>query len=500
MEHAPTMIHTLADATTAAGVMHNFVAPVIQTLCVIASLVCVFFLINAGYHYITSSGNPEKLEQAKHTLKTALIGLIIVLAAGVLTAILTHAYAGSSQALNQKLPNLTQVKPAHVSNGLVDILIKAITGLLNNIIQSIAAPFLDALKFFTSHTPLMADNSSVFNLWLAVAGMCDVLFVLVVALLGFHVMSASTFGFDEIEIKHLLPRLALIFLLINTSIFAIDGVIELSNVMIRAINNTGAQSVWDTLTNIVKQSGSLGVGSLLIMIAFLIFSVILLVYYVGRLVTLYLGAALSPIVLLLWLLPGFKDFAETALKTYLVTIFVLFVNVVILELAASLFSGINSGGAYIPNTGDLMSLIVGLATVIALLKTQGVMMQFSYASIGPRSMRKMGGQFMNGVAYVTSTGRRVMSSGGSDDTGSEDGGEAQGSGGRSRRPVPTGATYVAPASNAASASKPKRSDPGNASFSAEELGLEPVVAKPRKKAAKKPADIKLPKQPLKEAA
>ncbi len=448
---------------------------------------------------MTSSGNPEKLEQAKHTLKTALIGLLIVLAAGVLTAVLTHAYAGSSQALNQKLPNLTQVKPAHVSNGLIDILIKAITGLLNNIIQSIAAPFLAALKFFTSHTPLMADNSSVFNLWLAIAGMCDVLFVLVVALLGFHIMSASTFGFDEIEIKHLLPRLALIFLLINTSIFAIDGVIELSNVMIRAINDTGAQSVWNTLTNIVKQSGSLGVGSLLIMIAFLIFSVILLVYYVGRLVTLYLGAALSPIVFLLWLLPGFKDFAETALKTYLVTIFVLFVNVVILELAASLFSGINSGGAYIPSTGDLMSLIVGLATVIALLKTQGVMMQFSYASIGPRSMRKMGGQFMNGVAYVSTVGRRVMGSGG-DDTGGDDGGETQGSGGRSRRPAPTGATYVAPVSNSAATSQSKRRDSSNVSFTAKELELEPLVAKPRKKAAKKAADIKVPKQPLKETA
>jgi hypothetical protein len=475
----------VADASTAAGIMRSYVAPVIQTLAVIASLVCVFFLVTGGYHYMTSSGKPEKLEEAKQTLKNALLGLVIVLAAGVLTAILTHAYAGSSAALSQKLPDLTVVKPTPVSNGLVGILIKAIVGLLNNIIQSIASPFLKALSFFTSQTPLMAANSSVFNLWLAIVGMCDVLFVLVIALLGFHVMSAGTFGFEEVEVKHLLPRLALIFLLVNTSIFAIDGIIELSNVMIRAVNDTGAASVWDTLTNVVKQSGSLGVGSLLIMIAFLIFSVILLIYYVGRIVTLYLGAVLSPIVLLLWLIPGFRDFAETAFKTYLVTIFVLFVNVVILELAASLFAGIHSGGAIIPNANDLMSLIVGLATVIALLKTQGVMMQLSYASIGPRSARKLGGEFMNGINYMSSKGKSAYGAvrGGNGDD--EDSSGYDEPGGTSKRPqkrVPTGVTYAAPVSNEVNASKhiSRNQGPGDVSFNAEELGMSPSKAKPLK--------------------
>jgi hypothetical protein len=412
---APTIL-TLADASSAASVMHSFVAPVVHTLCVFASLVCVVFLVNGGYQYITSSGHPEKLEHAKHILKNALLGLVVVLAATVMTAILTHAYAGSSSALGQKLPNLTSVTPQPVSNGLVDILIKAITGLLNNIIQSIAAPFLKALAFFTSATPLMADNSSVFNLWLAIVGITDVLFVLVVALVGFQIMGASTFGFDDIEFKHLLPRFVLIFLLMNTSIFAIDGVIEVSNAMIRAINDTGAGSVWTTLTNVAKQSGGLGVASLLIMIAFLIFSVILLVYYVGRLVTLYLGAVLSPLIFVLWLIPGFRDFSETAAKTYLTTIFVLFVHVIILELAASLFAGIHSSGGLVPNQGDLMALVVGLATVIALLKTQGVMMQFSYANLGPRSARKLGGQFVTGVSALMGT--RAAIAGGVNNTSS----------------------------------------------------------------------------------
>jgi hypothetical protein len=44
----------------------------------------------------------------------------------------------------------------------------------------------------------------VFNLWLAMVAIPDVLFILVVGLLGFHVMSAASFGFDEIEFKHML--------------------------------------------------------------------------------------------------------------------------------------------------------------------------------------------------------------------------------------------------------------------------------------------------------
>jgi hypothetical protein len=398
-----TMHFMLADMS-AASVMSSFVGPVVRGMAVLASLVCVFFLINGGFHYMTSSGKPENLEHAKRVIRNALIGLVIVLAAGVLTEILTHAYGGTSAAMNAKLPELNAVTPTPVSNGLVDILIKAVTGLLNNIVQSIAAPFLKALSFFTTKTPLMADNSSVFNLWLAMVGITDALFVLVVALLGFHVMSYSTFGLDELEFKHLLPRIAVIFLAINVSIFAVDGIIELSNTMIRAVNAAGgSSSVWDTLTAVVKQSGSQGVAALLIMVVFLIFSVILLVYYVGRLVALYVGVVLSPLVLLVWLIPGFRDFSESAGKVYLTTIFVLFVHVVILQLAASLFAGMVVGSpTHTPDT--LMAMVVGVATLIALLKTQGVMMQFSYASIGPRTARKLGGEFMTGVSYIGSKG------------------------------------------------------------------------------------------------
>lgn len=403
---SPTLF---ADTSGAIQVMRDYVAPTIRTFAALAAIVCVYFVVNSGYLYMTSSGKPVQMEQAKKVLRNALLGLVIVLAAATITAMLSNAYGQPTATQGATLPNLQAIPPDNVGNGLVDVLIKAVTGFLNNIIQAVAAPFLAALEFFTKATPLMASNPSVFNLWLAIVGMSNVLFAVILALIGLHVMSAASLGFDEIEFKHLLPRIGLIFILMNSSIFLIDGFIELSNVLISAVSQiSGASSVWGTLTEVVKQAGGQGLAALLVMLAFLIFTVLLLVYYVGRLVTLFIGAVISPLVVLLWLVPGFRDFSETAAKTYLTTVFVLFVHVVILQLAASLFTGMATAqNNALPDT--LMAMVVGLATVMALLKTQGVMMQFSYVSVGARNARMLGSQFINGVSYMSGKGQAAVS-------------------------------------------------------------------------------------------
>jgi len=395
------MLTNMADVSAASQSIKGYLTPLLVTLGGLAVLVCTFFLVVGGIHYMTSSGKPDKLEHAKKVIKNAIIGLVVVLAASTLTAILLSSYQAAGGNPGQQLPALAQIQPGDTSPGLVDVLIKAITGLLQYIIESAAKPFVAALDFFTRATPLMAVNSSVFNLWLAVVGIADVLFVLVVALLGFHIMSFAALGLDEIEFKHMLPQLAAAFLLINTSIFWIDMVIGLSNALINAINAAfPAQSVWMALSEVTSLSAGMGLVSLLIMVAFMILAVILMVYYVTRLVTLYIGAVLSPLVVLLWLLPGFKDFAVTAIKTYVVTIFVLFVHVIILLLAASIFGGMVAGSPD-QSLNPLMATIVGCATLVALLKTQGLMNQLSYVSMGPKAMRKLGSQFMTSVSYMT---------------------------------------------------------------------------------------------------
>lgn len=387
----------LADISAANDVMRNYLTPTMLVLVGLATLVCTFFVVMAGYSYITSRGAPDKLEYAKRVMKNALIGLVIVIAAGTLTAILVSTYSSANSNGVQNIPVLKIIDQPKTDLSVVDVLIKAIVGLFKHIIESAAAPFLKALDFFTSETPLMAQNSSVFKLWLTSVVIADALFMLVVALIGFHVMSATSIGFDEIELKHLIPQLVFTFLFINTSIFMIDLVITLSNVLIKAIEAAFSSiSVWDVLGKIASGADGMSLVALMIMVGFVVLSILLLIYYILRLVTLYIGAVLAPLVGLLVLLPGFKDFAITAIKTYLSTIFVLFIHVIILQLAASLFAGL-----VVDQTANpLMAVIVGIATLLALLRTQGLMMQMTYVAAGPRALRKLGGQFMNGVTYT----------------------------------------------------------------------------------------------------
>lgn len=389
------------DVSAAGNALETLLQPLMLSLVGLAGLVSVFFLIFGGYQYMTSKGSPDKLDHAKRIVRNALIGLVIVIAAGTLTNILTNSYDAGNQQLANNLPALEAIEPEDGGGGIVEVLVKAIVGLFKHIIVSAAQPFIDALEYFTKATPLMGDNSAVMRLWLAVVGIADALFVLVLALLGFHIMSSASLGFDEIEFKHMVPQLALTFLLVNTSIFAIDAVISVSNYMIQALLATFPDTtVFGVLSEIAEGADGMGLVALMILVVFLILSVILLVYYVMRLVVLYLGAILSPIVALLLLLPGFKDFAITAIKSYVTVVFVLFVHAIILLLAASVFTGMvatDAEGALNP----LMSIIVGIATLIALLRTQGVMQQFAYVSVGPRALRKLGGQFINGVSYTT---------------------------------------------------------------------------------------------------
>lgn len=396
-----------ADTAGSIKTVRDYVLPTANILSGIASLACAFFLAHAGYIYMTSSGKPDRMEHAKSIAKKAVIGLVIVLAAVTIVSILNGSYQAVQNPNDANLPNLQAVTPKSENNGLLEMIIKAVTGLLSSIINAIASPFLNALEFFTKSTPLMASNKAVFNLWLAIVGIADVLLILIVALVGFQVMSVSSFGFDEVEVKHLLPRIALIFLLMNTSIFLIDGIISLSNVLISAVNQvSGASTVWNTLIKVVEKTSGHGVAALLIMVAFLICSIILLVYYVMRLITLFIGTVLSPLVSMLWLVPGFRNFAETSMKTFLSTIFVLFVHVVILQLASSLFSGMTTtGNNALPDT--LMAMVAGIATILTLLKVQGVMIQFSFVSMGARNLKKLGGQFMNGVSYMTGVGSKA---------------------------------------------------------------------------------------------
>lgn len=376
--------------------LNSFINPLIGPITGFASLLAVFMIVYGGLRYITSSGQPEKLALAKRTIIRSLIGLAIIIGASAISLILIHTYSSSTHQQVGNLPKIINVSPHKTSNGLIAIIIDAITGVLASIIQTIGSPFINALSYFVQSTPILSQNPDVMKLWLITSGLADSLLVLVIMLIGFHVMSAEQFGLRNVDLRSLLPQILLVFILMNSSIFILDGIIELSNALISAVMAvTGNILPWKILASLSTNLAGYSLASLFIFIIFIIFSAILIIYYLTRLVVLYIGAVLSPLVVLLALVPGFREFSENSFKAYVSTIFVIFIHVIILSLAGSLFLG-----AGVNHNSPLMALLLGLATLLALIKTQGVLRQLSYASVGPRMARQLGSKLIIGVSYL----------------------------------------------------------------------------------------------------
>lgn len=83
-----------ADAPDVSKV-ENFAQNVIQVLVIMAGLLAAIFFVWGGITYITSSGNPERMDHAKKTIFWSAVGLAICIAAFVLTNIVTQLATSS---------------------------------------------------------------------------------------------------------------------------------------------------------------------------------------------------------------------------------------------------------------------------------------------------------------------------------------------------------------------------------------------------------------------
>ena len=69
--------------------IENFIRNIIQVVAGLAGLIATGFFVIGGLTYITSSGNPEQLDRAKRTITWSAVGLVVVIAAYVLTNLVT---------------------------------------------------------------------------------------------------------------------------------------------------------------------------------------------------------------------------------------------------------------------------------------------------------------------------------------------------------------------------------------------------------------------------
>ncbi|OGD62143.1 hypothetical protein A2215_03895 [Candidatus Berkelbacteria bacterium RIFOXYA2_FULL_43_10] len=375
----------------------KFAGDAMTAILALAGTAAVFFLIRGGYLYMTSSGDPTALDDAKRTIRNAIIGLVIVIAAGFLANLLDQSLTQSSSGGSATALQLSPIEPQQQTGTLTQILLDAVSGFLQNIVGSVTKPILNGIIWFLTSTPSLSTNSVVFNFWLIIVGITDSLFAVAIALIGFRVMSASSFGMEDIPLKELLPKIGLAFLLANTSIFWIDWIIELCQTMVNAVLSAtgGLSNAWiiNAFDPAALLTGTTALVTLIFAIIFILLAVVLLIFYISRLMILAFGAVISPLVCLLSLSPKMADFVGNAIKIYVVTIFTVFLHVVIIQLASSFLTVPGQVGE-----NPIIGILVGVALFSVLLKSTSVTVQLAMSSQAGNTLKKFSTQVINVIS------------------------------------------------------------------------------------------------------
>jgi hypothetical protein len=403
----PLLLPSVAFAASNPDV-DRFANDAMTVILALSGTAVVFFLVRGGYLYITSTGDPVALEDAKRTIRNTLIGLVIVIAASFISNILGESFTQSSTPGTATTLELSPIELQEETGTLTQILLDAVSGFLQNIIGSVTKPILDGIVWFLTSTPSLSNNSVVFNFWLVIVGITDSLFALAIALLGFRVMSASSFGFEDVPLKELLPKIGLAFLLANTSIFWIDWAIELCQTLVNAILNAtgGLSSAWiiNAFDPAALLSGTTALITLVFAIVFILLAVVLLIFYISRLMILSFGAVISPLICLLALSSKMSDFVGNAVKIYLITLFTVFLHVIIIQLASAFLTVPGQVGE-----NPIIAILVGIALFSVLLKSTSISIQLAMSSQAGNTLKKFGSQVINVISSNSGKGAAEVS-------------------------------------------------------------------------------------------
>jgi len=78
------------------GSIEALLTAILNVLLIIAVPIIVFFIIFAGFSYVTAQGNPEKVKQATRSLTYAIIGGVLILGGVAISEIIASVVASFS--------------------------------------------------------------------------------------------------------------------------------------------------------------------------------------------------------------------------------------------------------------------------------------------------------------------------------------------------------------------------------------------------------------------
>ena len=308
-------------------------------------------------------------------LALAALALVVSLAVGLPIASAAQpgdaAAVSSSQATGNAAP--TAPAPPQVllpdprelvkdvfNQAMVDLL-QGISDALRRVIGGVMGSQLNVI----TQTPPGASygNATVRSLWTTVRGIADAALALVTLWGGFNLMAREHLGAPYHEAMELFPRLALGFLLVNTSLSWGQLVIDANNVLCQAIGQATLPG-WQG-----ADAGSQLLANVIAVLIYFVTGLLLLIQCLMRLALIDILLITAPVALLCWILPQTQSLARLWSSTFFSAVATQFVQVLALRLGGSLMTDLT------PMAGDaaLLAVFLGIALLALTLKLPSLM-------------------------------------------------------------------------------------------------------------------------------
>lgn len=381
----------------------NFLDSLFKFLFILAPLVAIVFIAKGGLEIVTSGGDPNALAHGKRTARNAAIGLVFVIAARVIVSIFSSIFIPYTGAPVSDLFTAQPVEVAQAESGIVSVLLEGILGFLRAVVESFVSPVIEAFVAFFTNTPSLLGNSTVVKYWLIILGITESLFVLVMILLGYNLMTGDVFGLvGEQSPKQIILRLGAGMAGAALSLFIADTLVGLANFMVDTVNQSSGGLAHSWVLNIIH-TPSIGssLAVLLLSIAYIVLAIMLIVLYAMRLAVVVAGAVFFPFIFLFLVIPRLHGFAEGLIRNYIIAVFLPFTHLVIIQLFAEFLK--------MPEQkNDFVSFLSAIGLFLVLLKIPGFLSTMAArgaeSEVSRQMVTKISGSISSMVSSVSKSG------------------------------------------------------------------------------------------------
>ena len=291
-----------------------------------------------------------------------------------------------------------------------------------NLITDIFGFFLRFISDSLEWT-LLADNSdSIRDVWQDFLNIANVVFV-IAFLIMIYSMATST-GLSNYDIKKILPRLIIIAVAVNLSLYLCAALVDLSNIagqgiysiLVSRMTGQGINNLDVNLVATILGAVAAAVAVVFLGGAALIGLLIIIIAITFRQVALMLLVIVSPVALALYMLPNTEKWGKKWFD-YFVSMLLVYPMFMAVWGASQLVSNIlsNQGGqaSLVPFVVNILSAIAPALAIIPLFKASGGILGSVTKSLQGSSAAKKGSAAVTSAiqrSRPAGSGRRIVSS------------------------------------------------------------------------------------------